>query len=109
MIRSITLAVAILIAGLAADSASADVLLIQRVQAASTTTLPVRGQTMAQVRAAFGSPQSELQPRGGQQPNWPIINRWVYPKFIVYFENERVINTVLVRTRPDERGPKPIE
>lgn len=109
MIRPITLAVTILIAGLTGNSASADVLLIQRIEAASKASLPARGQSMAQVRAAFGSPQSELQARGGQHPNWPIINRWVYPEFIVYFEGERVIDAVLVRARPDERGPKPIE
>ncbi len=91
-----------------ADGPRADVLLIERTQAARATELPSRGMTMAQVRAKFGSPQGQYEPSGGQRPQWPVIHRWGYPEFTVYFENERVISAVLRKATPDELGPKPI-
>lgn len=56
--------------------------------------LPSRGQTMAAVRARCGAPQRRLPDRGGQTPRQPVIHRWVYPGYIVYFERHRVIHSV---------------
>lgn len=57
---------------------------------------PVRGMTMNNVRLIFGSPEKILppDPRTAGGPLRPPINRWIYPHFIVYFERNRVINTV---------------
>jgi len=87
-------------------TASADVLLIDRARLEPAPT-PVRGLTAAQVESRFGSPQQKLEPRGGQKTQWPVINRWVYPGFIVYFERSRVIDVVATQSSPQEVGPKP--
>ena len=86
--------------------ASAETLLIQRVQE-EPGALPARGQTAAAVEARFGAPQQRLEPRGGQKRQWPVINRWVYPGFTVYFERSRVIDVVANQAGPEEIGPKP--
>ena len=88
-------------------AASADTLLIERVQQENRATLPARGMTMAQVQARFGAPASKLAPRGGQSQAWPVINRWSYPAFTVYFEKDKVIDAVETKASPGEVGPKP--
>jgi hypothetical protein len=89
-----------------AGTASADTLLIDRVQQA-TTAMPARGMSMADVEARFGAPSERLDPRGGQKRQWPTINRWVYPAFTVYFEKNRVVDAVANQATPGETGPKP--
>ena len=88
-------------------SASADTLLIDRVQQEAGTPMPTRGMTMSQVEARFGAPAERLDPRGGQKRQWPTINRWAYPAFTVYFENSRVIDAVANQATAEETGPKP--
>lgn len=90
-----------------ACTAGADTLLIERTQQPATSAIPSRGQTAAQVEATFGAPQQRLEPRGGQRSQWPVINRWVYPGFTVYFEKNRVIDVVATQASPEEIGPKP--
>ena len=90
----------------AAGTASADTLLVDRVQASSTS-MPARGMSMAQVEARFGAPSQKLDPRGGQKRQWPTIHRWVYPAFTVYFEHGRVVDAVANQATADETGPKP--
>lgn len=90
-----------------AGTASAETLLIERVQEENTATLPARGQSMAQIEAAYGAPAQRMDPRGGQKSQWPTINRWVYPAFTVYFENTRVIDVVANKADASEIGPKP--
>lgn len=86
--------------------ATAETLLIERVQEESVA-MPARGMSMAQVQARFGAPSDRLDPRGGQKRQWPTINRWQYPGFVVYFERDRVIDAVAVQADPTETGPKP--
>lgn len=88
--------------------ASADTLLIQRVEASRGMVLPTRGLSMAQVEARYGAPERRLEPRGGQQPQWPVINRWVYPAFTVYFEKDKVVDVVAAKATASETGPKPV-
>ena len=88
-------------------TASAETLLIERVQEENATALPSRGQAMADVEARFGAPAERMDPRGGQKSQWPTIHRWVYPQFTVYFEQDRVINAVLNKAAPNEVGPRP--
>ena len=86
---------------------SAETLLIERVQQENKVAMPARGMTMAQVEARFGAPADRLDPRGGQKHQWPTINRWNYPNFIVYFEKNRVIDAVAIKASASEVGPKP--
>jgi hypothetical protein len=72
-----------------------DNLLIHRVQQEKGMNLPGRGMSMAQVEKAYGAPQSKLSPRGGDTRKHPVINRWDYANFIVYFEHSHVIHSVL--------------
>lgn len=52
--------------------------------------LPRHGQTTEAVRARFGEPQGVQGPVGD-----PPILQWFYPEFVVYFEKDRVIHTVI--------------
>ncbi|MBB1116733.1 hypothetical protein H4O09_06630 [Stenotrophomonas sp. W1S232] len=88
-------------------TAHADTLLIDRANNKPASAIPARGQSMDQVRASFGEPTARLEPRGGQKRQWPTINRWTYPQFVVYFEKSRVIDVVATQARPEEIGPKP--
>jgi len=90
-----------------AGAASADVLLVDRVQQEDQAAMPSRGMSMAQVEARFGAPSQKLDARGGQKRQWPTINRWVYPGFVVYFEKNRVIDAVAQKAAANEVGPKP--
>ena len=102
-IRSLLLAFCVAVSGTAS---AGDTLLIQRVQE-EPGNLPTRGMSMAQVEAKFGAPGERLEPRGGQRRDWPAINRWVYPDFVVYFEKNKVIDVVARQASPGEVGPKP--
>jgi hypothetical protein len=75
--------------------AQADNLLIKRVQHEQSMNLPKRGMTMKQVEAKYGAPLRKLDPRGGDTPKHPVIHRWVYAGYIVYFERNYVIHSVL--------------
>ena len=99
------LAFALLLA--TAGAASADKLLIDRTRQENMAAMPARGMTMAQVEARYGPPSGKLDPRGGQKRQWPTINRWTYPSFVVYFEKNKVIDAVAVQAAPNEIGPKP--
>lgn len=88
-------------------AASAETLLIERVQDERAVALPARGLSMAEVEARHGAPANRMDPRGGQKSQWPTIHRWVYPQFTVYFEKDRVIDAVLNQADPTEVGPKP--
>ena len=85
----------------------ADTLLVERVQQESGIPKPARGMSLAEVERRFGAPQSRLDPRGGQKRQWPTINRWVYPAYVVYFERNKVIDVVLQQAAPTEVAPKP--
>ncbi|WP_374318746.1 hypothetical protein [Pseudoxanthomonas kaohsiungensis] len=87
--------------------AQADTLLVERAQQKPAVAQPARGLSMGEVEARFGTPQEKLDPRGGQKRQWPAINRWVYPDFVVYFEKNKVIDVVARQASPGEVGPKP--
>lgn len=76
---------------------SAEVLLIDAIAEAPENSAqglprPNTGLSMETVWERFGKPQSELPAVGT-----PPITRWVYGDFTVYFEHDRVINTVVHR------------
>ncbi len=86
---------------------SAETLLVDRVHQEPKMAMPTRGMSMAQVQSRFGAPASRLDPRGGQKHQWPTINRWSYPAFVVYFEKSKVIDAVANKVDAEEIGPKP--
>jgi len=57
----------------------------------SDVATPARGMTMDEVSGKFGAPASKV-PAIGKPP----ISRWEYPGFVVYFEHEHVIHSVIV-------------
>jgi hypothetical protein len=61
--------------------------------ASETAALPSRGMSMAAVRSLFGEPASQSQ-AGGTGPAQPLIHRWDYPGFSVFFERSAVIDSV---------------
>jgi hypothetical protein len=78
----------------AVPSARADVLIIEKLEAAQVET-PARGATMERVRQLFGAPDSISGPVGE-----PPITRWDYDRFVVVFEHSRVIHSVVRRDPP---------
>jgi hypothetical protein len=56
---------------------------------------PARGMTMSQVASKFGDPVSKVPAIGN-----PPISRWEYPGFVVYFERDHVIHSVVSGSAP---------
>ncbi len=81
-------------------ASQSDVLLIDRVEAKSGQHVPQKSATMTQVRSQFGDPSQEHAAVGE-----PPITRWDYADFVVYFEHQHVITTVLKQSKPSEIGP----
>lgn len=83
---------ALLALGALAPSARAELLLVDgqvQVRQADVPT-PSRGMTMRAVEERFGAPETRAAAVGQ-----PPITRWDYPGFSVFFENDRVLHTVL--------------
>jgi len=72
--------------------AHAETLLMDQVklEQKSPVKRPPRGLTMTQVQKRFGPPVTK-EPAVGNPP----ITRWVYPQYIVYFDHQYVIHSVL--------------
>lgn len=75
-------------------AATAEVLLIERTQQQPNQPLPKHGQTMQQVEAEFGQPNMRHEAVGD-----PPISRWEYGDYVVYFEHNLVLNSVMKRTK----------
>lgn len=58
--------------------------------------MPERGTRMDAVRANLGEPNKTVGPVGE-----PPITRWIYDEFTVYFEHQRVLHSVIPRSRDD--------
>jgi len=54
---------------------------------------PGRGMTMEQVAIKFGAPVTKVPAVGN-----PPISRWEYPGFVVYFERDLVIHSVIANS-----------
>ena len=87
------------------QTAHAQETLTQRVQDEKSMDLPARGMTMAQVEHKYGEPVRKLAPRGGDSDKHPTINRWEYLNFIVYFQQSRVIHSVLNTPAGNNQNP----
>jgi hypothetical protein len=51
---------------------------------------PARGMSMDKVEASFGAPANRVAAVGN-----PPITRWEYPSFVVFFENNIVLHSVV--------------
>lgn len=80
--------------GLGVAVASAQNLDMARTPQAGAST-PTRGMSMSKVESAYGAPLRRQAPVGD-----PPITRWEYPGFIVYFEYQYVIHSVIKHDRP---------
>jgi hypothetical protein len=61
----------------------------------SDVNTPSRGMTMSQVASKFGEPVTKV-PAVGKPP----ISRWEYPGFVVYFELDHVLHSVVSAAAP---------
>ncbi|HEY2634722.1 MAG TPA: hypothetical protein VGI51_08355 [Steroidobacteraceae bacterium] len=59
----------------------------------SDVATPARGMSMDQVATKFGAPVTKV-PAVGKPP----ISRWEYPGFVVYFEANHVIHSVVANS-----------
>jgi hypothetical protein len=101
--------IALLAVGAVAPQAvRADNLLINRVKQEQGMDLPARGMSMAQVEQKYGTPKRKLSPRGGDSAKHPVINRWDYASFIVYFERSHVIHAVLNTPAGNNKNPESV-
>lgn len=94
------LAAAVLAMGLAgslglAEAVDAETIAVENGIAVkeSDVATPARGMTMDQVSTKFGAPVSKTPPVGQ-----PPISRWEYPGFVVYFERDHVIHSVVANS-----------
>jgi hypothetical protein len=71
-------------------TATADVLLIEKVRERMMRSLPDNGLTMQQVEQRYGEPLQRRAAVGN-----PPITRWVYDDYSVFFEYNLVIESVV--------------
>jgi hypothetical protein len=88
--------------------AHADTLLIDRANMSESMAHSMRGLSEAKVEQRLGAPTEKLDRRGGQKPQWPVIDRWQYPNYTVYFAHGRLVDVVLNHATPEEIGPAPV-
>ena len=86
-----SIAVSILISGLAAGAAVADTLVVDGITAEGGSA-PGRGLTQKSVESKWGQPLNKSTTVGQ-----PPISSWEYKPFVVYFEYDRVIHSVAKR------------
>jgi hypothetical protein len=100
--------IALLAAAGVSTPAHGEEVLVNRVQQEQGMDLPTRGMSMGQVEKKYGAPQRKLTPRGGESAKHPVINRWDYSNFIVYFENSHVIHSVLNTPAGNNTNPSSV-
>lgn len=84
----------VVILALAGSVAQADTLVVDKIRqnAQQSAEHPTRGMTMNAVADRFGEPRERIAAVGE-----PPISRWVYDGYIVFFERDRVLHTVVRR------------
>jgi hypothetical protein len=80
--------------GLSAGAAIGDTLLVDSVESGSSVARPDRGMTMDGVLQRYGEPALRSGPVGD-----PPISTWDYGDFVVYFENQYVIHSVVAHKK----------
>jgi len=78
--------------GLACSGGAAvgDTLLVESARTGDQVDRPARGLNMDQVLQQYGEPRESLGPVGE-----PPITHWVYQGFVVYFEHNTVLHSVV--------------
>jgi len=76
--------------GLPMGMANADTLLVDAAHSDAPVARPDRGMTMDGVLKRYGEPTHRAGPVGN-----PPISTWDYGNFLVYFENQTVIHSVV--------------
>ena len=71
---------------------NAQTLDMEGVASGSDGARPSSGMTADSVESTFGAPEAKVAPVGD-----PPITRWEYKDFVVFFEYDRVIHTVVRR------------
>jgi hypothetical protein len=71
---------------------NAQTLDMEGVASGSDDARPSSGMTAASVESKFGAPEAKVAPVGD-----PPIARWEYKDYVVFFEYDRVIHTVIKR------------
>ena len=71
---------------------NAQTLEMEGVASGSDDARPSSGMTADSVESKFGAPEAKVAPVGD-----PPITRWEYKDFVVFFEYDRVIHTVIKR------------
>lgn len=61
-----------------------------KTEVSTVGTMPSRGMTMEQVKQSFGEPVKVITAVGK-----PPITRWIYDGFVVYFENNHVVHSLM--------------
>ena len=87
-----------------AGVAGADVLSVSEPGTQSEMALPAKGASMSDVKKKFGDPRDKRGPVGGDTPKHPPITRWDYDGFVVVFERDRVVDTVVPGAPPKLRN-----
>jgi hypothetical protein len=91
--RKTVLAAVCIACGMAAAPSFAQNLQMADAPAAPAAAVgPARGMSMAAVEARFGAPAERFAAVGQ-----PPITRWVYPAFVVYFEYQTVVHSVVAQ------------
>ncbi len=80
--------------GLTGTSVFADTLLMESVNSGAGIARPDGGMTMDSVTQQYGNPGSVSGPVGE-----PPISTWDYGDFVVYFEDQYVIHSVIPHAR----------
>ena len=76
--------------GFSGTAALGDTLLVESVESGSGVARPAHGVTMESVVQEYGEPGSRSGPVGD-----PPISTWDYGDFVVYFEGQHVIHSVV--------------
>lgn len=80
--------------GFSGTAAFGDTLLVESVESGAGVARPAHGTTMESVVQNFGEPGSRSGPVGD-----PPISTWDYGEFVVYFEGQHVIHSVVPSKR----------
>ena len=87
-----SISAAVLLLTFASVGAFADTLIVDGIQQQDVSSHPDRGLTKASVTSSWGEPANQIQAIGE-----PPISSWEYDTFVVYFESDYVLHTVVKR------------
>ena len=92
LLAVVTLTLAVGIAPAGAETLLIDAIAQEPPNSSQGVPRPVNGMSAGEVLARFGEPRQRIAPVGN-----PPISQWVYDAYIVYFERDRVITSVVTR------------